>query len=141
MKMGEKPTGNARAITYRFLIVRMRTTCIEQGKHSLEDMLKGVRLGVYVDGGYGGETNGEMFTFTASRCNMIRNGSIAEPVRDVTLTGNVFTTLQSIDMIGNDFTILNSAGGCGKGSQSPLPTADGSPHIRIQKVVIGGEGE
>jgi TldD protein len=142
MKMGEKPTGNARAITYRFPpIVRMRTTCIEQGKHSLEDMLKGVRLGVYVDGGYGGETNGEMFTFTASRCNMIRNGSIAEPVRDVTLTGNVFTTLQSIDMIGNDFTILNSAGGCGKGSQSPLPTADGSPHIRIQKVVIGGEGE
>ncbi len=96
-------------------------------------------MGVYVDGGYGGETNGEMFTFTASRCNMIRGGAIAEPVRDVSLTGNVFTTLRNIDTIGSDFGIHNSSGGCGKGSQSPLPTADGSPHIRIQRVVVGGE--
>jgi len=140
MKMGEEPTGNARALNYRFPpIVRMRTTCIAPGKHSLEDMLKDISLGVYVDGGYGGETNGEMFTFTASRCNMIRGGAIAEPVRDVSLTGNVFTTLRNIDMIGSDFGIHNSSGGCGKGSQSPLPTADGSPHIRIQRVVVGGE--
>lgn len=139
-KMGEKPTGNARAISYRFPpIVRMRTTCIGPGNHSVEDMLKDISLGVYVAGGYGGETNGEMFTFTASRCNMIRNGSIAEPVREVTLTGNVFTTLKNIDMIGNDFSIKNTAGGCGKGSQGPLPTADGAPHIRVQRVVVGGE--
>lgn len=142
MKMGEKPTGSARAITYRYPpIVRMRTTCIATGKHTLEEMLKGITLGVYVDGGFGGETNGEMFTFTASRCNMIRSGSIAEPVRDVTLTGNVFTTLRNIDMIGSDFVIRNTSGGCGKGSQGPLPTAEGSPHIRIRKVVIGGEGK
>lgn len=139
-KMGEKPTGNARAISYRFPpIVRMRTTCIAPGKHSFDEMLKGISLGVYVKGGYGGQTNGEMFTFAASRAYMIRNGAVAELVRDVNLTGNVFTTLQNIDMIGNDFTYKNSAGGCGKGWQGPLPVAQGSPHIRIQKVVIGGE--
>lgn len=139
-KMGEKPTGNARALNYRFPpIVRMRTTCIGPGKHTLDDMLKGVSLGIYVQGGYGGQTNGEMFTFAASRAYMIRNGAIAELVRDVNLTGNVFTTLKNIDMIGNDMTYVNSAGGCGKGWQSPLPVAQGSPHIRIQKVVIGGE--
>ncbi len=139
-KMQEKPTGNARALNYAFPpIVRMRTTCIGPGKHSLDQMMKDISLGVYVKGGYGGQTNGEMFTFAASCGYMIRQGAISEPVRDVNLTGNVFTTLRNIDMIGNDFSYQNSPGGCGKGGQSPLPTAGGSPHIRVQKVIIGGD--
>jgi TldD protein len=139
-KMGEQPTGNARAVNYRFPpIVRMRTTCIGPGPNTLEEMLSSTKLGIYVGGGYGGETNGEMFTFAASRCRMIRNGSLAEMVRDVNLTGNVFQTLNNIDMIGNDFCVKNSSGGCGKAGQSPLPVAEASPHIRIQHVIIGGE--
>lgn len=139
-KMGEKPTGNARAVNYRFPpIVRMRTTCIGQGKDSLDDMIKGTKLGVYVGGGYGGQTNGEMFTFAATSCRMIRDGALAEAVRDVNLTGNVFTTLRNIDAIGNDFVVKNSPGGCGKAAQSPLPVAMASPHIRIRDVVVGGE--
>jgi len=138
-KMGEKPTGSARALDYRYApIVRMRTTCIAKGETPFAEMLKDIELGVYAVGGYGGETNGEMFTFTASHGFMIRQGQIAELVKDVTLTGNVFTTLANIDMIGDDFTYDDNAGGCGKGYQSPLATSAGSPHIRIQKVVIGG---
>lgn len=138
-KMNERPTGSARALDYRFPpIVRMRTTCIEAGTSTFEDMIKDIKLGVYAVGGYGGETNGEMFTFTASFGYMIREGKIAELVKDVTLTGNVFTTLANIDMIGQDFCYENSAGGCGKWAQSPLATSEGSPHIRVQKVVIGG---
>lgn len=139
-KMGEKPTGNARALTYRFPpIVRMRTTCIAPGSSTFEEMLRGISLGVYVKGGEGGETGGEMFTFAPSRAYMIRNGRVAEMVRDVNLTGNVFDTLRNIDMIGSDFEYKNSPGGCGKGMQSPLPVAQGSPHIRIKGVVVGGE--
>ena len=139
-KMGEQPTGNARAINYRYPpIVRMRTTCIAPGKYSFEEMLQDIREGVYVQGAYGGQTNGEMFTFAAMRANMIRNGQISEPVRDVNLTGNVFTTLKNIEMIGNDFQYSNSGGGCGKNEQAPLPVAGGSPHIRIKNVIIGGD--
>ncbi len=138
-KMGEAPTGSARAMSYSFPpIVRMRTTCIEGGTSSFTDMIKDIELGVYALGGYGGETNGEMFTFTAGHGYMIRNGKVAELVKDVTLTGNVFTTLSNIDMVGNDFVYDNSAGGCGKWAQSPLPTSEGSPHIRVQRVVLGG---
>lgn len=138
-RMGEKPTGSARAMDYRFApIVRMRATAIENGDSTFEDMLKDIKLGVYALSGYGGETNGEMFTFTAGHGYMIRDGKVAELVKDVTLTGNVFTTLENIDMIGDDFRLVNMAGGCGKWAQGPLPTADGSPHIRIQNVVIGG---
>ncbi len=139
-KMNESVTGNARALNYKFPpIVRMRTTCIAPGKHTFQEMLQGISLGVYVKGGYGGQTNGEMFTFAPSRAYMIRNGGICEMVRDVNLTGNVFDTLSNIDMIGCDFEFKNTPGGCGKGGQSPLPVAQGSPHIRIENVVIGGE--
>lgn len=139
-KMGERPTGNARALDYSFApICRMRNTCIAPGEASLEDMLKGIKLGVYAKGSYGGETNGEMFTFSAGEGYMIRDGKIEELVRDVNLTGNVFTTLANIDMVGNDFEPHESAGGCGKGGQVPLPTSEWAPHVRIQKVVIGGQ--
>ncbi|HCW51641.1 MAG TPA: TldD/PmbA family protein [Clostridiales bacterium] len=139
-KMGEKVTGNARALDYRFPpICRMRTTGIEPGEATFEDMLKGIKLGVYVRSAYGGETAGEMFTFTAGDARMIRDGKLAEVVKNVTLTGNVFQTLKNIDMIGNDERIRDGAGGCGKGRQGPLATSMGSPHIRIRNVVIGGK--
>jgi len=138
-KMGEDPTGNARALDYRYPpICRMRNTCIEPGDASFEDMLKEIPLGVYAIGSFGGQTNGEMFTFTAAEAYMIRNGQLAELVRDVTLTGNVFHTLRNIDAVGNDFPRHEGAGGCGKGNQGPLPTSMWAPHIRIRNVVIGG---
>lgn len=141
-KMGERPTGNARALDYRFPpICRMRATCIEAGEASFEDMLEGVKLGVYVRESYGGETSGEMFTFAAGDGRMIRDGRLAEVVRNVTLTGNVFTTLKNIDLIGRDFCLRDGPGGCGKGRQGPLAVSTGSPHIRIQKVVIGGRAQ
>ena len=79
----------------------------------------------------------EMFTFSAGEAYMIRQGKIAELLRPVVLTGNVFTTLQSIDAIGNDLE-MNQGGGCGKGAQMPLPVSNGSPHIRINRCLIGG---
>lgn len=139
-KMDENPTGSARAINYNHPpICRMRTTCIAPGNASFEDMIKDIKEGVYAVDAYGGQTNGEMFTFKAGEAYMIRNGEIAEMVRDVNLTGNVFTTLGNIKAIGNDFMIKDSGGGCGKGGQGPLPTSQGAPSIKIQKVVIGGK--
>ena len=58
-----------------------------------------------------------MFTFTAGEAWMIRNGRLAEPVRDVTLSGNVFRTLANIVAIGDDF-YWDESGGCGKGGQN-----------------------
>ena len=139
-KMGEPPTGNARAVNYAFApIPRMRTTCIEEGTSSFAEMLSGVSLGIYAQEAYGGQTDGEQFTFTAGRARMIREGRLAEFVRDVTLTGNVFTTLKNIDRIGNDLARPEGPGGCGKAGQYPLPVSMWSPHIRIQRVVIGGK--
>ncbi len=136
--MGERATGNARAINYLFPpIVRMSNTFIEPGSASFEEMLGDIEEGVYVKDWYGGTTSLEMFTFSAGEAYMIRRGKLAELLRPVVLTGNVFTTLQNIDAIGNDLE-MNQGGGCGKGGQYPLPVSNGSPHIRIRHCVIGG---
>lgn len=137
-RMRETPTGNARAINYRFPpIVRMTNTFIEPGNSSFEEMLGDIKEGVYVKDWYGGTTSLEMFTFAAGEAYMIRNGKLADLLRPVVLTGNVFVTLENIDAIGSDLE-MNQGGGCGKGGQSPLPVSNGSPHIRIRHCVVGG---
>jgi TldD protein len=137
-RMGEKATGNARAVNYQFPpIVRMSNTFIEPGSTSLEEILADIEEGVYVKDWYGGVTSLEMFTFSAGEARMIRQGKLAELLRPVVLTGNVFTTLQNIDAIGNDLD-MNQGGGCGKSGQYPLPVSNGSPHIRIRHCVVGG---
>jgi TldD protein len=138
-KMNEKPTGNARAVNYRYPpIVRMTNTYIEPGTVSFNDMISDIKEGIYAKKWYGGMTSMEMFTFSAGEAYMIRNGKIAEALRPIMLTGNVFSTLKNIDAIGNDLD-MNQGGGCGKGGQSPLPVSLGSPHIRIRHCLVGGK--
>ncbi|WP_250123346.1 TldD/PmbA family protein [Chroococcidiopsis sp. CCMEE 29] len=138
-KLGEAPTGNARSLNYHYApIVRMTNTWIERGKTPVADLINGIKEGVYARNWLGGMTNGEMFTFSAGEAWMIRNGRIAEPVRDVTLSGNVFQTLADIEAIGDDF-YWDESGGCGKGGQNGLPVGCGGPSLRIRNVVVGGE--
>ncbi len=137
-KLGETPTGNARALSYRYApLVRMTNTCIKPGDTSFEDMIKDVELGIYAVDAIGGQTAMENFSFSSQYGYMIRNGQLAELVKDVILSGNVFTTLENIEAIGNDLEW--SPGGCGKGGQSGLPVGTGAPHVRIKNVLVGGQ--
>ena len=105
-KMKEPLTGNARAVHFQHPpIVRMTNTYIEQGKVAFQDMIKDIELGVYAIKAIGGQTAMEMFTFSAAYGYMIRDGQVAELVRDVVLTGNVFETLMNIDQIGDDLAL------------------------------------
>ncbi|AUT04132.1 hypothetical protein CLI64_29190 [Nostoc sp. CENA543] len=138
-KLAETPTGNARCLNYHYTpIVRMTNTWIERGETPVADLFTGIKEGVYARNWLGGMTNGEMFTFSAGEAWMIRNGRIAEPVKDVTLSGNVFQTLADIEAIGDDF-YWDESGGCGKGGQNGLPVGCGGPSLRIRDVVVGGE--
>lgn len=138
--MGERPTGNARAIAYRFPpIVRMRTTCIGPGGASREEIFKGIKRGLYCVESQGGQTNMEMFTFSAGLAYLIEDGEPGELVRDVTLTGNTFKTLKDIEAIEATQVRVETGGGCGKGGQAPLPVGFAAPHLRIREVKIGGD--
>ncbi|MCD4653121.1 TldD/PmbA family protein, partial [bacterium] len=133
---------NARTINYRFSpICRMSNTFIAPGPHLFEEMLEGISDGLYVVGGGSGNTSKGLFTFSAERARVIKNGKLGSWIRDLTLSGNVFETLKDIDMVGPDLKRSRS-GGCGKSvgarMQFPLSVSMGSPHIRIQNVLIGG---
>jgi TldD protein len=135
-KLGEQPTGNARCLNYHYPpIVRMTNTWIARGKTPVTDLFSNIQEGIYACNWLGGMTNGEMFTFTAGEAWMIRQGKIAEPVKNVTLSGNVFKTLADIEAIGNDFS-WDESGGCGKGGQSGLAVGCGGPSLRIKDVVV-----
>lgn len=136
-RMDEAVTGNARSTGYRYPpIVRMTNTYIAAGEATFEDMTSEIELGVYARDWFGGQTMLESFSFSAGYGYMIRNGRIAEMVKDVVLSGNLFATLQNIDAIGDDLT-HSVRGTCGKG-QGGLPVSNGAPHIRIRDVVMGG---
>ena len=137
--MDEPPTGNARCLNYSYApIVRMSNTYLEPREHTFDQLLDGVADGIYAIGAIGGQTDMEMFTFSAEEGYEIKNGRLGRRLRDVVLTGNVFQTLENIDLIGNDLHMHGGLGGCGKGGQSPLRVSDGGPSVRIQNVVVGG---
>ena len=139
----EKVTGNARAVSHQFPpIVRMRNTCIKPGSQKFEDLLDGIDEGVYACGLYGGH-GGEDFSFIPAKGYMIRNGKLAEPVKNFSISGNLFETLSEIDAITGeeDFSTLAASGengGCGKHEQFPLPVGMSAPRIRIRSVTVGG---
>jgi len=139
-KMNEKVTGNGRAISVmRQPIVRMTNTYIENGESSKEDIFSSMDDGFYAVDVIGGQTNLEMFTFTACYGYMVKNGKPGKMYRDIVLSGNVFNTLKNISMIGNDGEMFGGLGGCGKGGQSPLPVSFGGPHMKIKDILIGGK--
>ncbi len=136
-KMSEETTGNGRALTTGFSpIPRMTNTYIDKGDVTFNEMISDIKEGIYALRMIGGQTNGELFTFSSGEAFMIRDGKIAEPVSDVTLSGNVFKTLKDIDAIGDDLTF--TSGSCGKCGQNGLPVGVGGPHIRIKDVLVGG---
>lgn len=140
--MGERPTGNARAVSFRHPpIVRMTNTYIAGGSGggAFADLIGDVKLGVYAVDATGGQTYLENFSFTASHGYMIRDGKLAELVKDVTLAGNLFQSLQAIDRVAGDFQWNQMGGGCGKGGQFPLPVTEGAPHVRFRELLVGGD--
>jgi len=137
--MDEEPTGHARAKNFGFTpIVRMGNIYIDKGKNTLEDMIASIDDGLYLFGSAGGQTSGETFTFAVQGGYRIEQGKITHMVRDLALTGHLFTTLKNIEMVGNEVT-FSKAGGCGKGGQILIQSGKGSAPIKIKNMGIGGQ--
>ena len=65
----------------------------------------------------------------------IKNGELKTHLRDVSLSGDIFSVLKNISAISEDlkFTI----GFCGKEGQL-VPVGDGAPEILVRDVLVGG---
>lgn len=137
-KLGMEPNGGARAESYHFRpIVRMSNTYIDKGDATFQEMLEGLKKGVYVKDTRGGQVNTSLgtFQFNAQEAYLIENGEIKKPLRDVSLSGNTLEILKYIDLVGKDLE-LGHPGLCGKGQM--VTVGDGGPHIRISRCIVGG---
>lgn len=136
--LGESITGNARALSASYPpIVRMTNTYIAPGKASKDDLLKEMQNGVLVMGSRGG-MGGEDFTFNAMYGFLVENGKLTQPIKNFTLTGNLFATLKNIVACSRELKVDSSAGGCGKAGQMPLPVGLGGPYVLVNNALIGG---
>ena len=138
----EPLSGNMRAVDVQFTpIVRMSNILIEAGDSTFADMIGCVENGYYLVGAKGGQTSGDQFTFGAQWGYRIENGKLVNMVRDINMSGELFSTLRAISMIGDDVK-FGERGGCGKGGGGPMQlnrkSGKGSPHIKIDAVTIGG---
>lgn len=135
--LGEALSGHCVAEDYRYPpIIRMGSIFIEPGSNTVDDLLSTLGDGVYLLDHMGGQTSGENFTFGAQYGYRVKNGRVAEMIRDINMSGNLYQTLKNITAVGNDLT-LSKTGGCGKG-QMNYRSCNGGPHILIKGVVIGG---
>lgn len=132
-------SGNGRRQSYQHLpMVRMTNTYIANGHTTPEDIIADTPDGVYVAQLGGGQVNPATgdFVFGMTEAYIIRNGELAEPLREGNLIGNGPEVLQNIDALGNDFA-MGSPGTCGKDGQG-VPVGDGTPTLRVTALTVGG---
>ncbi len=138
-RMGAQPTGSARAQDYGSRpIIRMSNTFITPGESTFEELIGGIDEGVYLKGGEYGYVFAErgQYTCHAGEAYMIRNGQLAEHLRDVSVAGLTLETLMNIDAVSSDFE-MQMPGFCGKNGQS-MYVDNGGPHVRVKELVVGG---
>jgi TldD protein len=136
-EFGEPVSGHTVAEDYRYApIIRMGTIFIQPGEHSFDDLVNMLGDGLYILDAKGGETSGESFSFGAQYAYLVKNGKVAEMVRDLNISGNLYQTMKDITAVGDDL-VLSKVGGCGKG-QGNIRSCSGGPHILANNLVVGG---
>ena len=137
-RLDMRPNGSARAESYSTRpLVRMSNTFMGGGAHKFEELLEGIKLGVYAKGSRGGQvdTAKGTFQFNAMEAFLIEKGKITVPLRDLSLSGDTLRILSDVEALGDDEAI-GDPGYCGKGQW--VPVGDGGPHMRVKQVVVGG---
>jgi len=137
--VGNGVAGHARASAAEPPLVRMSNTFIENGDATLDEIMAACDNGILLKGSRGGQVDPGrgIFQFNAEYGYLIENGACTKMVRDVSLAGEILSTLHDILLCGNDRTM--HPGYCGKGGQS-VPVSDGAPHVLLGNAVVGGSG-
>jgi len=135
-----EPTGNGRRESFRYVpIPRMRSTYMEPGPHSKDEIIAEVDYGVYVDNFSNGQVQigaGD-FTFFVKSGYIIEKGKLTQPIKDINIIGNGPEALADISMAADDFKMDSGTWTCGKDGQS-VPVTLGLPTVLVKKLTVGG---
>ncbi|MBT6117475.1 MAG: metalloprotease TldD, partial [Rhodospirillaceae bacterium] len=138
--MGMAPTGNGRRESHAHApMPRMTNTCMLGGDRDPEEILRGVKRGLYAVNFGGGQvdiTSGK-FVFSCTEAYMIEDGKLGAPVKGATLIGNGPDALTKVGAIGNDMAMDAGIGTCGKEGQG-VPVGVGQPTLLVEALTVGG---
>lgn len=139
---GVEPTGNGRRESFRYMpIPRMRSTYMENGTASEEDLIRSVKKGIYVDNFANGQVQigaGD-FTFYVKSGYMIEDGRLTRPIKDTNIIGNGPEALAAITGVADNLIVDDSTWTCGKGQYCPVSC--GMPSVLVGKLNVGGINE
>ena len=134
--MGIKSNGCARAGDYdKEVLVRMSNTFLLPGKMKEEELIKGIKKGVYIKNFMEWNINDRRWNakYTGGESYLIESGEITKPVRNPSIEITTPKLWQSVDGIGNNFELI--AAPCGKGEPCQVaPVTCGGPSMRLRKV-------
>jgi TldD protein len=137
---GVKPTGSGRRESFRHVVMpRMRSTYMENGPHTKDEIIASVKRGIVAET----FTNGQVqigagdFTFYIKNGWLIEDGKITAPIKDVNIIGNGPEALRNVTMAANDFKLDSGGWTCGKDGQS-VPVSQGMPTVLVSKMTVGG---
>jgi len=134
---GDAPTGNMRTADPGTAPgLRLTNTYIAAGQSTLPDLIGDVSLGVYGLEAVGcrGDHGLAGLRLTAGR--LIRNGALAEPVKDLVISTSLRECLGRIEGVGADFQWDLSASWCQGGGLGLVPVTVGAPHIRLIDLAV-----
>ena len=138
---GVEPTGNGRRQDFQnYPIPRMRNTYMLGGSASVEDVIRQAGNGIYVENVSNGQVKiGEGdFAFYVSQGQLIENGKLTSPIKDVNIMGNGPKMLLNISMAANNLEMYHGgAGQCGKNGQG-VPVSFGLPTCLVKSLTVGG---
>lgn len=135
------PTGHVRtADPLEAPAVRLSNTYLATGSGTRDALIAGIRHGVYCEdlaGCRGSEHAAGVAGVRVASARMIRNGTLAEPVKDVAFAAPLPALLERIDGIAGDFAWDHGGSWCDAGGFGCVPVSTGAPHIRLTDVLAG----
>jgi len=134
----QAPTGHARAGSLRGApYPRASNSFLAHGQGTLDDLLQGITLGVYMIDALACESAGDQIALRAGSARMIRHGRLAEPVKGVRIMGGLLPVLGRIEAAAEDFAWDADGSRCRDGAAGVVPVTTGAPHVRLIDVAIG----
>jgi TldD protein len=134
--MGTKSNGSARATGFdREAIVRMANTYVQPGTYTEEELIEGVKTGVFMKNFMEWNIDDKRLNakYTGAEAYMIRDGKLAEPVSMPIIEISTPALWSSVDAVAKNMEY--HAGTCGKAEpMQAIPVWFGGPSMRIRNI-------
>ena len=137
-KLETKSNGSSRSVNYdREAIVRMANTFVLPGKMSEEEILEGVKNGVYMKSFTEWNIDDKRFNqrYVGREAYIIENGELKYPVARPVIETTTEKFWTAVDAVSKNIEF--DAATCGKGDpMQGVPVYTGGPSIRLREVYV-----